>query len=388
MISPFLDALGSVSGPLTLIAFLAVVVLAVIGQLAKGGKGLEGLYALVDKKVTRERFYDLTALTVRRLSTVCVVVFLGGFLTFVLDRLVSRDGPIAVSNDGFYNDGTYIEAPGGQVVNTGDVQGDLNIGQRAPIGTPADNLVVHHGKDWPGEEEGGDSIFMVGEGNRAVTEGGNNTVVTQGTGNTVVAQQGPGNQIIASAETVRTVYRPNPDFIDDVRQHMSGGLTVASALPEEGMSGLRASLGLTRYGSDNPRATDECTVKTCPEGVYGYTMSWVIGQDPMGRLPLVSSQFGAADFELQKRSDGVLAVAGFISADQASALANPPAEDGIALTLYNKAYGEARVPVSVPIARIEGIATNGAAQFDMMMKVKAGEEDFMSIPAIMEVKVR
>ena len=53
MVKYFLDAVSSVSGPLTLVAFLAVVVLALFWRSVRDQKGLEYAYKLLRDRLSK-----------------------------------------------------------------------------------------------------------------------------------------------------------------------------------------------------------------------------------------------------------------------------------------------------------------------------------------------
>lgn len=84
----FLNALvgsiSSVSGPLTLVAFLALVFLAIFYRSVDDKHGLEYIYKLVHDKLTRDQFYQLARLNIILVFVAFVIVFVLSIIAFLI----------------------------------------------------------------------------------------------------------------------------------------------------------------------------------------------------------------------------------------------------------------------------------------------------------------
>ena len=84
---PFLDAIQFVTGPLSLLAFLAVVVLSIYMRSVNDKKGLEYLYKLFMKKLTRAQFYTIMAMVIKRAFWIALIILIMSLLSFLLPSL-------------------------------------------------------------------------------------------------------------------------------------------------------------------------------------------------------------------------------------------------------------------------------------------------------------
>ena len=90
----FLESISSVTGPLSLVAFLAVIALAMFRRSVKDERGLEYLYNLVQSKLTRDQFYHLASDIIRRGFWLVIIIFVASLGTFLADKLI---GPLQKS---------------------------------------------------------------------------------------------------------------------------------------------------------------------------------------------------------------------------------------------------------------------------------------------------
>ena len=86
----FLNGIKFVTGPLTLVAFLAVIVLALFWHYANK-RGLEYVYNLFSDKLTRDNFYNLSVLIISRAFWFGVIVVVLAFIGYVIP-IVSNGG--------------------------------------------------------------------------------------------------------------------------------------------------------------------------------------------------------------------------------------------------------------------------------------------------------
>jgi hypothetical protein len=89
----FLKSIQYVTGPLTLIAFLAVVALAVFRAWIKHKDGLKSLYDLLKIKLSQERFYELIDLIIRRSFILILVVWLASLASWVAAEIFKNSPP-------------------------------------------------------------------------------------------------------------------------------------------------------------------------------------------------------------------------------------------------------------------------------------------------------
>lgn len=83
-----LIAISSVAGPLTLVAFLAVIVLAMFRRSVKDERGLEYIYNLFKDRLTRKQFYNVTRDIIRYTFWLVIVVFTLSIVAFVATVLM------------------------------------------------------------------------------------------------------------------------------------------------------------------------------------------------------------------------------------------------------------------------------------------------------------
>lgn len=137
----FLGALEHVTGPLTLFAFLAVVLLALFRRSVKDERGLEYLYQFMSAKLTRQDFYTPAMWALKLGVAACVLIFAMGLVVFVVikpnEGRVTASAPLASDNT-LSGDVIAIgsgnpvgaTATGGSQVALGDgpLDFDMNIG--------------------------------------------------------------------------------------------------------------------------------------------------------------------------------------------------------------------------------------------------------------------
>ena len=107
----FLKSIQYVTGPLTLVAFLAVVLLAAFYRSVRDRRGLEYLHDLFSSKLSKEHFYQLAVLIIKMLFWLIVIVFSLSMAAFVLS--------IRPAGGGGRADGT---TPGDGCVLTADMR--------------------------------------------------------------------------------------------------------------------------------------------------------------------------------------------------------------------------------------------------------------------------
>lgn len=79
MIRSFLESITQITGPLTLAALLATVVLALYRRSVQDRKGLKYVYKLLKERLTRDQFYSIAALVINR-TFLLTITALGLFL--------------------------------------------------------------------------------------------------------------------------------------------------------------------------------------------------------------------------------------------------------------------------------------------------------------------
>lgn len=87
--SVFLNAISAVTGPLTLVAFLAVVILAIFRRSVNDKKGLKYIYDLFRDKLTKDQFYNIVGDIINRVFWTFIIVFTLSILAFVVTTLLS-----------------------------------------------------------------------------------------------------------------------------------------------------------------------------------------------------------------------------------------------------------------------------------------------------------
>jgi hypothetical protein len=88
----FLKSIQNVTGPLTLIAFLAVVALAGFRAWINRKESLQYLHDLLNVKLTPESFFKLLDLIVRRLFVLILVIFLASLVAWLVAQFAPRPG--------------------------------------------------------------------------------------------------------------------------------------------------------------------------------------------------------------------------------------------------------------------------------------------------------
>src|SRR5262249_27327975 len=76
--------LGSITGPLTLLAFLALVVLAIFRRAVDDKRGLEYVYHLFSSQLTKDQFYNVTTQIINRVFWLIIFFFFVAMLAFGL----------------------------------------------------------------------------------------------------------------------------------------------------------------------------------------------------------------------------------------------------------------------------------------------------------------
>ena len=106
------------TNPLTLIAFLALVVAYIYKRSVKTDKGLDFLYNLIKEKTTRKQFYQLADKVLTIIFTVIVLVF---FVLFAWILIPAFKGdiisPNSLQQEEIIVDGKVYDADSGQVMS-------------------------------------------------------------------------------------------------------------------------------------------------------------------------------------------------------------------------------------------------------------------------------
>ncbi len=375
--SAFLDSIGFVTGPLTLIAFLAVVVLAIYRRSVNDKRGLEYLYNLLRDKLTRDQFYRLASDVIRRSFWAFIVIFLAGLATYLAAKATGGDTQTVLKVDGTQ----IITGSGDDTVVHGNVERDLIIGQSARSASPGEprgNTVVSEPIDESDSQAGvgGDRIFMEGEGNIAHVEGTGNVVVAKGEGNILIA-----------TKTGRALKAKNEEFEPDAATRRSDAYRIDVAIGSATTQPLR-----DLYQLQPVQAFDESLrVSDYPDGVFGFSVAWVVGQADAMAMPWSPLSGGAAKLEMHKRPSGVIAIAAFTSKEQAESLGDAAREEPLDVVLFTSPHQEARHAVSIPAARIETVLMNPpslAAIYEESLEDAEDADFIFDLPDLLVMTVR
>lgn len=346
-----LESLPAVTGPLSLIAFLAVVALAFFRRSVNDKRGLEYLYNLLRVKLTREQFYRLATDVVRRAFWATIVIFIASLAAFVAGRLVSG-GIQTVLNV----KGDYIETgQGDDLVVKAPIGGDLTINQggrpdAAGPRRPGNTIIASPGDSIPSADAGraaedaaaasGDRVFVRGTGNIVISEGTGNVILSQGEGNILIGTEtGRKIRLQAQGAPLDPALRHTESYRIDV---IRGVKTTQR---------LRELYGLQSIGDwDETRR-----VRDYPNGVYGFFATWLIGRTDAADDFWAPEAAGAATLEVHKRPSGIVAVAGFVDAATATRLLDPDGDTPVDVRLFVQSQPTADNAVAIPIARIQSI---------------------------------
>ncbi len=105
---------------------------------------------------------------------------------------------------------------------------------------------------------------------------------------------------------------------------------------------------------------NDLPITQLPNGVYGYTVPWILNTDPTGvvggtgvsRINLNRSSFGTLVMEVHKTSDGTIYIVGFVTPDIETQLAESPEGTELEFTLLFAAHEDYNRPVAIPVESI------------------------------------
>lgn len=299
--SSFLDGISSVTGPLTLLAFLAVVALAVFRRSVKDQRGLEYVYTLFRDKLTKQHFYDLASDVIKRVFTTFTIVFIGSLIAFVLTQVYGDKQPIY---------GDYV------------------------TGGPGDDIVITRNESSKSAQD-----FQV-----------------QLRGN--VVDGGPDDDIIVTDPQSLGIKQPNAWPRATTEQRKLAEYSIDVMWGERSTASLREKFNLRSLSVDpgDPRLGDEgIPFSNVPDGVFVYTTSHTIGRVTPLEEDVAPFPGGAVTMEMHKRRNGVYAVAGFVSAQQAGPLADPSRTQPATVVIFATPQPNAANAVAIPLGRIESV---------------------------------
>ena len=298
----FLGAISSVTGPLTLLAFLAVIALAVFRRSVKDEHGLEYVYNLFRDKLTKDQFYSLASNMLKWGLTAFILVFIASLTAFVVIKVLGDKPP---------------------------VHGDI------VTGGSGDDVVITRSE-------------------RYYTEG--NAAPTGGTGN--IVDGGSGNDVIVTDPDSQGVRMPNAWPRVSAEQRTSDGYAVAVVWGERSTAGLRQRFGLQSLDvdPDDPRLEDEgIPFAEVPTGVYAFTTSHTVGRVSPQEEFVGPTPGGSVVLEVHKRASGVYAIAGFVSAEHGGVLADHSRMAPATVTVFALPQPKAGNAVAIPLARVESV---------------------------------
>ena len=298
----FLGAIGSVTGPLTLLAFLAVVALAMFRRAVKDERGLEYVYNLFQAKLTRQQFYTLATDVFKWGLAAFVLIFIASLAAFVLIKLAGSGGLIS-----------------GDIVSGGE----------------GDDVVITRSE----------RIYA-----------GDPPAPTGGSGN--VVEGGPGNDVIVTDPDAQGIHMPNAWPRASETQRAQSGYAVAVAWGERSTAVLRRQFGLQPLdvAADDPRLEDEGIPYTAlSPGVYAFTTIHTVGQVSPQEAFVFPTPGGSVTLEVHKRAGGAYAIAGFVSAAHGGLLADPGRRAPATVTVFALPQPEAGNAVAIPLARVEKV---------------------------------
>jgi hypothetical protein len=285
-VGELLGAIEHVTGPLTLIAFLAVVFLALFRRSVKDERGLEYLYQLMNTKLTRKAFYALAMRTLNLGFVGGMLVFALGVGGFVLIKL-NEGGP-----------------PASQPLVSGNrVSGDL-------VAIGSGNPVV---------ATGGSQISLGGTASSAPqkaqpqTGGQYSQIINRESGNIILSGDG--------SERIRV---PNAGIRVDGKQRLSAAYRIDIQPGHRSTQALRDLYALQPIASHASMDANEDAEFYFPAdqaGLYGFTVPWMVGEANFTRYPFFPIAAGSAVLEVHKRPSGVYTLAGFVTQSEAEALA-------------------------------------------------------------------
>lgn len=297
----FLDAIGSVSGPLTLLAFLAVVFLAIFMRSVKDEKGLEYIYNLFQSKLSKDHFYELARDLLKRLFSFLTVVFIASLTAFVLVKVFGKP-----------------EVGDGDIVSGG-------------LG---DDVVITRSE----------RIYIDGK------------AVPRLPGNAV--DGGSGNDLIVTDPQSEGFPQPNTWDRLDAAERLHPDYSIKVSWGARSTAELRKFYALQPMNLDTDDARleeDGIPFDEVPNGVFGFTTGFTLGRATRKDTFFFPTPAGSVTMEVHKRANGSLAVAGFVSAEQGGALSDPARNKPVTVTLYAVPQPDAGAAASIPLARVESI---------------------------------
>ncbi len=308
----FLNAIQFVSGPLTLVAFLAVVFLAIFRRSVKDKRGLEYIYNLFKEKLTREQFYHLALHIVGRAFWAFIIVFVVSMSAFVFLKW----GEGNKTNQTIYGD-MISGGSGDDIVITSD--GGAAFNRPMPKLQESDGQMV----------------------------GGN------------ILDGGSGDDIIISGDGNTPLSIPNSGKRADKTLRATAAYRIDVIAGERTTDIIRQAYRLRAISSNE----EEKVVQDLPNGIYGFTVPWIIGRMDLNTDNWSSTPGGAVTQEVHKRPSGIFAVVGFLSAEHAAILAKPDRDQPVDVQLYPNPQQNADNVASIPVPRIESITLGRMQDF-------------------------
>jgi len=97
-----------------------------------------------------------------------------------------------------------------------------------------------------------------------------------------------------------------------------------------------------------------------PNGVYGFTVPWIINSDPSGvvggtgsdRISLDRTSGGTGVMEVQKSGQGEVYIVGYVSQERLVRMQDPSNTKDESVPLFFAPYNEFKEPVAVPLRRV------------------------------------
>jgi hypothetical protein len=376
-----INSIQFVSGPLTLIAFLGVVVLAIYQRSVKDERGLEFLFTLFRDKLTKQQFYQLMQQIISKAFWLCLVIFVSALLAYVVVKIIGEGG-------------LTIDLSEGDSIDTGS----------------GDDVVVTGGSSATvsqDPEQAGDLIVSAGAGNRITSDSGNDLVIAGKEG-----EQGR-ITLINSGLRADGASRLHPQYRIDViwnerstqplrDQYQLRNICTVQPARCADVSGQCQDFELIcplyqQYCSTNSsdraplerqiQALEESPEDFCgdnieicandaafcqrkpdvapiPEAVYGFWYAWLLNRNFQDSDSWSATAEGAAQAELHKRPSGVYALAGFTDDNAAKTLTDPARVESVTVVIYTAPHQAAKNLVSVPLPRVEGFVSGRQREMD------------------------
>lgn len=353
-----------VTSPLTLLAFLALVLLAMYRRSVRDAKGLEYVYQLFRDKLTRAQFYELASKIVNRTFWALLIIFSLSLGTFVIVELGSKGG-IRIDR----SVGDTISTGERSVVVTGG--GDANVGNDALRG----DVIVSQGG---GNILMGDDETVIVSGRTAGRARMANPLARLGEKDRLsdayrieLAPAGRGSDSLRALHGLRNVCDVDGRLCSALSDECEGFEELCPAharwcdgATTLGQQFMREILNLDEdpetfcmdYGAVCADGAQRCRNLALPvlaPGVFGFQAPWVIRMIDLERTDTWSaSPLGTAEQEVHYRPGKVLALVGFVTEEQAALLADSDRKKAVELRLYALPHSDATRAVSIPLRRI------------------------------------